>query len=153
MPIFREGNFFKVDGFKFFAANSYLTKDLRLVMEKEAAQELKIISPGIDKIFGNIIHRTCGNLGLYGLIKHDLCGIFQVKYSFREKANLNPIRFSTIMLSIVSKKINHIVHLNYPGIDNGELSKEDVRPILDVLPDNVHIWVRKENQSWLTRQN
>lgn len=153
MAIFREGNLFKEDGCKFITANSHLTKDLRLVMGRGAAQELKTILPGIDKIFGKIIHRTCGHLGLYGLIKHDPCGIFQVKYNFRDKADLDLIRFSINLLTGEAKKTGRIIHLNYPGIGYGQLSKEVIRPLLDILPDNVHIWERKEKTLWLTHRN
>ena len=153
MPIFREGNLFKEDGCKFITANSYLTKDLRLVMGRGAAQELKTIFPGIDKIFGNIIHNTCGHLGLYGLIKHDLCGIFQVKYNFMDKADLELIKFSIYLLTVEAGNIGQIIHLNYPGIGYGKLSKEVIRPLLDILPDNVHVWERKESEVWPTHRS
>jgi hypothetical protein len=32
------------------------------------------------------------------------------------------------------------VHLNYPGIGNGRLRREDVLPIIALLPDQVTIW-------------
>jgi hypothetical protein len=153
MAIFREGNLFKEHGFKFVTGNSYLTKDLRLVMGRGAALELKTLSPGIDEIFGNIIHETCGHLGVYGLIKHALCGVFQVKHDYREKTDLDLIKFSVILLTAEARKVDRIVHLNYPGIGNGKLSKEIIRPLLDILPDNVHIWERKEDPLWPTRQN
>ena len=155
MAIFREGNLFREHGFKFITTNSYLTKDLRLVMGRGAALELKTISPGIDQIFGNIINRTCGHLGVYGLIKidHALCGAFQVKHHFRDKADLELIQFGVVLLTAEARNMDQIVHLNYPGIGNGKLSKEEIRPLLNILPDNVHVWELKEDKSWLTHQN
>ena len=144
MPVFREGNLYHEDGIKFVTTNSYLTKDLRLVMGRGAAMELKTIFTGIDRIFGNMIHATCGHLGVYGIIKHDLYGAFQVKYHFMDKADPELIRYSAIMLKAEAGKADRIIHLNYPGIGNGKLSKEEVRPLLNILPDNVHIWERKE---------
>jgi hypothetical protein len=145
MALFKQGNLFKEkNGIKFVTGNSYLTKDLRLVMGRGAALELKTRSPGIDKIFGNIIDKTCGHLRVYGLIKHDSCGVFQVKYNFRDKADLELIKFSAILLADEARKTDQIIHLNYPGIGNGKLSKDIVRPLLDILPDNVHIWELKE---------
>jgi len=142
MAIFREGNLFREPGFKFVTTNSYLTKDLRLVMGRGAALELKTISPGIDQIFGNIINRTCGHLGVYGLIKidHASCGAFQVKHHFRDKADLELIQFGIVLLTAEARNMDQIVHLNYPGIGNGKLSKEEIRPLLNILPDNVHVW-------------
>jgi hypothetical protein len=149
MAIFREGNLFKENGLKFVTTNSYLKKDLRLVMGRGAAKELKTISPDIDSIFGNIINTTCGHLGVYGIIKHNLYGAFQVKYHFMDKADPELIKYSTILLSAEAGKTDQIIHLNYPGIGNGKLSKEIVRPLLDILPDNVHIWERKEKTNGL----
>ena len=145
MAIFRQGNLFQENGIKFVTGNSYLTKDLRLVMGRGAALELKTRSPGIDKVFGDIISRTCGHLGVYGLIKHDFCGLFQVKYNFLDKADPELIEFSAALLNAEAKKTDRIIHLNYPGIGNGKLLKEIVRPLLDTLPDNVHVWELKED--------
>ena len=41
-----------------------------------------------------------------------------------------------------AEETGYIIHVEYPGISNGELTKEEVRPILDALPDNVHVWER-----------
>lgn len=32
------------------------------------------------------------------------------------------------------------VDLNFPGIGNGKLKREDVLPIIEQLPDNIHVW-------------
>ncbi|HQN37752.1 MAG TPA: hypothetical protein PLY01_07950 [Caldisericia bacterium] len=153
MPIFREGNLFKENGFKLVTTNSCLTKDCRLVMGRGAAKELKVISPGIDRIFGKMIRKACGHLGLYGLLISPPYGIFQVKNNFADKAKLEIISYSLRLLDFKARDTDQIIHLNYPGIGNGRLTKEEVRPLLEILPDNVHIWERKEKTPWLTHQN
>jgi hypothetical protein len=35
------------------------------------------------------------------------------------------------------------VYLNYPGIGCGGLQKSRVRPIIEELPDTVHVWTRE----------
>jgi len=67
-----------------------------LVLTKGAELELRFTSPGIDQLFGEIIHETCGHLGVYGLILDDDFGLFQVKCDFRREADLELIRFSNI---------------------------------------------------------
>jgi hypothetical protein len=38
------------------------------------------------------------------------------------------------------QETNYIIHLEYPGIADGELTREEVRPIVETLPGNVYIW-------------
>jgi hypothetical protein len=144
MPRFKTGNLFKVPGLKVVTANSSLTKDGRLVMGRGAAGDLKLKVPGIDKIFGKMIQETCGHLGLYGLLMCGIYGAVQVTYDFRDKADLDLIAFSMAFLADEAETNRYICHINYPGIGNGRLSKEEVKPLLDILPDNVYVWERLE---------
>lgn len=105
----------------------------------------KIKVPGIDLAFGELIYTLCKHLGRYGLIFHDRYGAFQVKYRFNDKARTDLIRFSAAALK--GAAINNreeLFNLNYPGIGNGGLKEYEVRPILEVLPENVCVWKKKE---------
>jgi hypothetical protein len=120
-------------------ANSTITKDGRLVMGRGLAAQAKKLFPGIDRKAAEAVRgrRT------YGFIKLRIpkLGLFQVKYDFWEKADLDLIRLSTAMLKEYAESDRHkAIHLPYPGIGNGRLSKEEVYPIIKVLPDNVYIW-------------
>ena len=134
------------EGIRVVTGNSFLRKDGALVMGRGAANQLCVQVPGINLLFGKEIKRICGHLGKYGLIMLNYpydYGIFQVKYHFKDKADLNLISYSVEKLRSwcwVYQSIN--IHMNYPGIGNGRLSAEEVKPIIDRLPDNVYIYWR-----------
>ena len=145
MPKFRTGEMFQSSGYIVVTTNSFLTTEGKLVMGRGAAWQLKQKVPGIDKIFGKLINENCGHLGCYGLIFFERYGAAQVKYRFDEKANLELITHSMTMLSIMAGNNNKgIYNINYPGIGNGGLKENEVRPIIEMLPDNVHVWKKKE---------
>lgn len=128
-----------------FTGNSYITRDGRLVMGKGIAKQVLDKFPGVDGYFGGIIP----HLGKYGVERCMIpnvypyqLGVFQVKTNFKYAATPDLIRLSCQVL--VGAHIRHhpnmVVHMNYPGIGNGRLSIETVRPIISILPDNVHVW-------------
>jgi len=145
MPIFKTGEMFNAPGLKIVTTNSFLSKDKRLVMGRGAAWTLLTRVPDIDSIFGRMILDTCGHLGTYGLLMYGKYGAAQVKYHFRNKANIDLIAFSMAFLADEAKTNRYIYNINYPGIGSGGLSKEEVKPLLDNLPDNVYVWERERN--------
>jgi hypothetical protein len=144
MPIFRKGEMFRAGGFIIVTANSFLTSEVKLVMGRGAAWQLKLKVPGIDGVFGKMIHESCGHLGRYGLIFHQRYGIAQVKYRFNEKARMDLIRLSMTMLSVAAgRDRKSLFNINFPGIGNGGLRKPQVGSLLQMLPDNVHVWEKE----------
>ena len=145
MPIFKQGEMFRASGFIIVTTNSFLTSEEKLVMGKGAAWQLKMKVPGIDRIFGKMINEKFSHLGCYGLIFHRRYGAFQVKYMFSEVARMELIRHNTTLLSQIAVKHHRsIFNINYPGIGNGRLKEDQVRPVIEKLPQNVHIWKKKE---------
>lgn len=73
---------------------------------------------------------------------------FPVKYKWYEKANLDLIQKSTKeLLSQIHGRGNLIYVMPRPGCGNGQLDWVDVKPILEILPDNVKvISLRKDNE-------
>ena len=122
--------------------NSFITKDKKIVMGRGAAQQLKeSYGGGIDKLFGTYLKEH--HLQRYGvfIFMGEALGVFQVKYHFREKADLELIKYSTAMLTQHTMDFPHITfNLNFPGIGYGNLTREEVLPIIQFLPDNVVIW-------------
>jgi hypothetical protein len=154
MPIFKTGEMFQASGYLIVSTNSFLTSEVKLVMGRGAAWVLKMKVPGIDLVFGKMISETCGHLGCYGLLFHQRYGALQVKYRFDEKAKLELIEFSLRRLAGIAKESpNSRFNINYPGIRNGGLRKQEVRPLLDVLPDNVFIWEKEEVLRWPIHRN
>ncbi len=131
--------------------NGIITKDYRLVMGRGIALQAKERLPDIDLVLGSEIstnfHRVeAKGAFLYGFLPpkywpREKFGCLQVKYRWYESANVALIEFSV-------RKLRHwlndhpdaSVHMNYPGIGNGHLTQEAVRPIIEVLPDNVTVW-------------
>ena len=121
--------------------NSFIKKDGTLVMGRGFAKQIKEQFDGIDRIFGNLISNSCGHLSEYGLLFHGKIGIFQVKYNYMDKADLNLVRNSTNKLyEIASKHSNFLFALNCPAIGNGKLDLSSIDPIINILPNNVHVW-------------
>lgn len=151
MPQFRIGNMFDDTNQLFttnilITTNSFIKKDGTLVMGRGAALEYKnkFSSFNVDKMWGDMIKEACGHLGMYGVIVEGRYGIFQVKRHFKDKADLDLIRYSIAWLLIRAiEKPQEEFHVNYPGIGFGRLRKEDVAPLLQVLPDNVFIWKKE----------
>jgi len=146
MPIFKTGEMFKAPGLKIVTANSFIIKrQQKLLMERGAALELRQMVPNIELSFGKMIIQTCGHLGVYGLLMNGKYGAAQIKYDFRDKADINLIAFSMAFLADEAKTNRYIYNINYPGIGHGGLSKEEVKPLLAILPDNVCVWEREKH--------
>ena len=147
------GNMFDVfnttDNF-IVTTNSYLRSDNALVMGRGAAKQLANRVPMIPHGFGRHIKQICGDLGTYSVLilpyrtgsKHYMgLGAFQVKYHYNEDACIKLIAHATNQLKHLAEIGNDERYdMNYPGIGNGRLSMDDVAPIIETLPDNVHVW-------------
>ncbi len=122
--------------------NSYIRTDGALVMGRGIAKQLVDRVPGIAWRFAEQIE----HLGKYGLvISHGLIA-FQVKYRYDHDAELELITYSTSLLSIhASFAKNKRFDMNFPGIGNGRLNYDLVLPIIETLPDNVHVWTFGDN--------
>ncbi len=134
--------------------NATITVRGALVMGRGIARQARDRFPGLDAALGKQILSTCGNpstllragQGQYGLLVSPLwpearLGAFQVKRHYAQPASLELIQHSTAVLCAWC--IDHpdaSVHLNFPGIGNGRLRREDVLPIVMQLPDQVTIW-------------
>jgi hypothetical protein len=125
-----------------FTANSTLKTNGRLVMGKGIALEVRNKIPDIDLDFGMKLDRIGST---YGVMTHiafnQMIGAFQVKYNWKHKADRHLIMNSCCKLFYVIVNNNlQRVDLNFPGIGNGGLKREEVLPIVSYLPDCVHIW-------------
>lgn len=68
-------------------------------------------------------------------------------WSILDRADLDLIRLATGKLYDLLAQTPALkrVDLNFPGIGNGRLNREDVLPIISVLPDKVYIWERSKS--------
>jgi hypothetical protein len=123
--------------------NSYVKRNGDLVMGRGAALEASRIYPGCAKSFGDIIKLFSPDP--YYLIAcpgyHNLLA-FQVKYNWWEDADLDLIASSARRLNAYARYLVPAASfaMNFPGIGNGRLHRNDVLPLLQCLPDNVNIY-------------
>ena len=154
MAIFHEGDMWDVFGktdLWLFTGNSFETKDGRLAMGKGLARAVRDRFPGIDREFGRRILPLSLNGVVFtsdgALIMRDeqLIGMFQVKFHFRDKAQLSLIGYSCCKLQqYISIWRWKRIDLNMPGVGEGTLPRNQVLPIVSELPDSVHIWEKHE---------
>ncbi len=134
-----------VDNFV-ITTNSTIKDNGALVMGAGIAREVRDNFPGIDLAWGEVIERVGLLLpkGLaYGIVVSKRIDIatFQVKYHYRDKADLELIAMSAVQLTKWAKLVpDETFALNYPGVGLGGLSKTEVWPLIKNLPDNVTVF-------------
>lgn len=136
--------FFNTDIFM-ITTNPIIKKDGSVVMGRGIALEAKTRYPTLPYDFGKAL-KTCfvdyGQCYVGCIDKYEETPIcyFMVKSHWAERADLDIIKQSVFCLKN-SPMINcNRIDLNFPGIGNGGLPREQVLPLLVDLPDNVHIW-------------
>lgn len=159
MPTFEKGNmwdaFDHTDWF-LITTNRSVTKDGLAVMGRGMALEAALRFPTIRQDFGKKLLERGSNIhvttiGHYGNPNKPVyVGCFMVKDHWKEPAKLELIRDSAFYLADTLITLNNVwnygvdrVDLNFPGIGNGKLKREDVLPLLECLPDYVHIWEKE----------
>lgn len=146
MAKFEKGNmwdmFGKTDLF-LITTNPIVTKAGKLVMGRGIAQQMRDNFPGSDVELARIVrafpHNPVGNLYYEPIFGKQSVGYFMVKDHWGEPAKIPIIMRSVARLIEIAPSWRRI-DLNFPGIGYGKLSREEVLPLLETLPDNVHIW-------------
>ena len=124
-----------------------------LVMGRGAAKDLATRKPefptlaGIHLLKKGLAYTNNAPLPLYGVqtIIHSFqgtsLGLFQVKFHWRDPADLRIIAYSAGMLHRIAFSPGYFrVAMNFPGIGNGRLDREAVLPWLANLPAHVYIY-------------
>lgn len=108
------------------------------VMGAGCAQQARDRFPGIDQLLGARIRKN-GNLFQVIYPKPTILA-FPVKHKWNQMADVKLIARSTEALKGWAEAIPHItIVLPRPGCGNGQLDWSVVKPIVSVLPDNVHV--------------
>lgn len=146
--ILERGDMFSVWGktdLFLFTSNPIVNKNGEAVMGRGIAKQLADRLPTIRKDFARILRSPVRTWECDRIERYDgqWVGYFMVKEHWAENAKLSIIDTSTVdlvqWLAETDDPINR-VDLNFPGIGNGKLKREDVLPIIEQLPDNVHVW-------------
>jgi hypothetical protein len=115
------------------------------VMGRGIAKQAADRFPTIRADFAEVINNPtrvweCDVIGRYD---DQLVGFFMVKDHWAAPARIDIISKSVDdLVQWIEESDNPLsrVDLNFPGIGNGGLDRELVLPIIEQLPDNVHIW-------------
>ena len=121
--------------------NAVITPQGRLVMGAGAALQAKQHAPELPTQCARKIQRHSAMMPIqimYGFLEirpwtrpgKAGFGIFQVKNHFRDKARIDFINFSCQTLAQWMRQSDVPVRMNYPGIGNGQMSRDKVEPIL-----------------------
>ncbi len=132
--------------------NPIIRKDGAVVMGRGIAKEMATRFPQLPYVFAEryleakheqdyvdpLAMYYVGTIGIFG---NQLVSWFMVKDHWQSPAKLNIIEQSTReLLRYANFQPARRFDLNFPGIGNGKLAREDVLPIIEQLPDNVHVW-------------
>lgn len=136
--------FGKTDCF-IITTNPVVRNDGAVVMGRGIAKQVKDRFPEFPYDFARVRdpatlgYGAISNTGVVGRYDGQLMGFFMVKDHWREPAVLDIIEDS---VSDIMEWANHYdrIDLNFPGIGNGGLDRALVLPIIEQLPDNVHVW-------------
>lgn len=152
MPTFVTGNMWDVfhdTEWFLITTNPIINKQGLAVMGRGIAKEAADRFPRLRLEFAEqLCQRKLRESNVFTIGRYDgtRVGCFMVKNHWKERARLDIIEKSVQDLLSTLATITDIrgysprVDLNFPGVGNGGLDKEDVRPLLMCLPDNVHIW-------------
>lgn len=118
--------------------NSTVRQDGALVMGRGAAAEAKKRYPELPFELGRQLLDKGLQNDEYNLLIADsplmvrpYLGAFQVKYHWRDEASLLLIRHSAVALAEYARVRPQLrIVMNYPGIGNGRLNRDEVEPIL-----------------------
>ena len=146
MPTYKKGDMFsvlrEVDHF-IITTNAIVKSNGALVMGAGIAKQVRDGHPESDLFCGDAVKHWKSQDDVYGFIETDLGSLclFQVKKHYKDQASIELIMHSTAQLKLHAEKHPHQSYaLNFPGIGNGKLSYDQVKPIVDQLPDNVQVW-------------
>jgi len=125
--------------------NASLRQDGCPVMGRGIAKEFRDRFPNVLGDIGYLIEGRIYINPYYGLLTYKTdnqkFGLFQVKRWWHEKASLSIVERSTYeLLALAEANKNWRIDVNYPAIGYGGRTIEEIEPIINVLPDNVHVW-------------
>lgn len=124
--------------------NAIVKANGALVMGRGAARQARDRIPEIDLECGTAARQAAHRYGFHvvrpptgGKVGF---GIFQVKYHYKELANLELIELAVKKLTNYANEFPDVaIRMNYPGIGHGGLTRQEVEPLLLSLPDNITI--------------
>jgi hypothetical protein len=119
--------------------NGDIKKNGAAVMGRGVAYQAKVRYPGIEHEIGSVLKDRGNHVSFVGF-RNEPFIVFPVKHHWHEKADLELIARSTSELEEAIQDISSLSFvLPRPGCGNGQRTWEGVKPIVEVLPDNVYV--------------
>jgi hypothetical protein len=143
------GNFLSASkGLLLATGNGVLRKNGALVMGAGAAKALAQAYPFLPRVFGRMAQSApdLGGWHLYGVLVTRVApglsvGLFQTKGDWRDRANVNIIKYSAAVLANHLERNPQEVHMAFPGIGLGGLSEDEVLEALELLLGNFEVFL------------
>lgn len=126
-----------------FTSNHIIKKDGELVMGAGNALAFKKAYPLSPAMLAKCITSRPSDNIHFMFYDSGLIGSFKTKEHWANPSTLDIIKESVYELSVLAEPSNHTYHLPFPGIGKGGLSREEVEPLLQELPDNVLIYIKE----------
>ena len=144
MPLFKKENIWNdFDSLDYICVttNAMTKSDGNLVMGAGIAKQASIKESQLKIVWGNQLREKGLINKLYGLLAYNKYIAFQTKLDWKNPSTIEIINYSTNKLKLLAEKYpDKIFGLPYPGINNGKLTKEIVKPLLNDLPNNVVVY-------------
>jgi hypothetical protein len=145
------GNFLNASrGLLLATGNGVVRRDGLLTMGAGAAKALAQAYPHLPRVFGRRAQGmpNMGGWHLYGLLALEVApglsvGLFQTKGDWKDRANLNIIKYSAAALASLLKRSPQEVHMAFPGIGLGGLSEDEVLEVLEPLLGGFQVFLYK----------
>lgn len=144
MPKFKKQNIwddFNVLDYICVTTNAIIKSNGNLVMGAGIAKQASFKEDQLKVIWGKQLQEKGLVNKIYGLLAFNKYIAFQTKLDWKNPSTLEIIRYSTNKLKMLAEKYpDKTFGLPYPGVNNGGLSKQIVRPLLLDLPENVTVY-------------
>lgn len=128
--------------------NGSVRMDGGLVMGRGAARQAAERYPGLEFDLGRktLLHPTARLLFSDVVDRGTKIGGFRVKRAWKQKADLWLIRESVGALKVLCESSMGYkrIAMNFPGIGNGGLTRDEVLPLIRDLPEIVHVYRLRE---------
>jgi len=119
-----------------------------LVMNQGLAQQAARRYPTLKRVAGQAVRAARRTQLSYGLLPLSVepIALFQVECPWQDRAALTLIKHSVQSLlewsAAFTLQEGHVpnIHLNFPGIGAGGLTRAQIRPLLARLPNSVSVW-------------
>lgn len=121
---------------RIITVNGTVKRNGEAVMGRGCARQASLRYPELTWELGQMLKSKPSAVFVFA---HHKLITFPVKYEWYQKADLQLIKRSVSeLLEIIETQ--YVYAMTRPGCNNGKLDWHDVKPLVEILPNNVHVW-------------